>query len=166
MTSRSTPLQLALAYATLANGGTVVRPHVAMSVEDPTGRVVQEINPEARRQVEIDPEDRRMIMDGLHAAAMEEGGTSYGIFGGWPIEVAGKTGTSETRPKVDQSWYVGFAPYEDPQIVVVATIEEGGFGAAPRPRLSRGDAGVLRHPRVEDRRARDRGSHSNERRLR
>ncbi len=124
-----TPMQLALAYATLANGGTVVRPHVAMSVEDPTGRVVQEINPEPRRQIELDPENRRVIMAGLHSAAMEEGGTSYGIFGGWPVDVAGKTGTSETASGFDQSWYVGFAPFDNPQVVVAATVEEGGFGA-------------------------------------
>jgi penicillin-binding protein 2 len=128
---QATPLQLALAYATLANGGDVVRPHVAASVEDPTGRVIQEINPEPRRHVDIDPEVRSVIMDGLHAAAMEEDGTSYGVFGGWPVEVAGKTGTAERGTlEADQAWYAGMAPYEDPQVVVVATVEEGGFGAS------------------------------------
>ncbi len=125
-----TPLQLAVAYATLANGGDVVRPHLAQQVEDPTGRVVEEINPESRRHVDIDPVTQRTILDGLHGAAMEEGGTSYGIFGGWPIEIAGKTGTAERGSlQADQSWYVGLAPYENPQVVVVATLERGGFGA-------------------------------------
>ena len=73
-----TPLQLAVAYATLANGGDVVRPHLAQQVEDPTGRVVEEINPESRRHVDIDPVTQQTILDGLHGAAMEEGGTSYG----------------------------------------------------------------------------------------
>jgi penicillin-binding protein 2 len=125
-----TPLQLAVAYATLANGGDVVRPHIANQVEDPTGRVVEEINPEPRRHVDISASTRRTVMDGLHRAAMEEGGTSYPIFGGWPIEIAGKTGTAERGTlQGDQSWYVGMAPYENPEIVVVATVEQGGFGA-------------------------------------
>jgi penicillin-binding protein 2 len=56
------------------------------------------------------------------------------VFGGFPIPVAGKTGTAERPPHADQSWYVVLAPYPDPRIVVAVTIEEGGFGvdaAAP-----------------------------------
>ncbi|MEO8091882.1 MAG: penicillin-binding protein 2 [bacterium] len=127
---QATPLQLAVAYATLANGGSVVRPHVGMRVEDPSGGVIQEIDPAPRREVSIDPETRRSILDGLHAAAQEPGGTSYGVFGGFPVDIAGKTGTAERGLAVeDQSWYVALAPYPDPEIVVVATLERGGFGA-------------------------------------
>ena len=60
---------------------------------------------------------------------MEPGGTSYPVFGGFPVEIAGKTGTAERPPHGDQSWYVALAPAKDPEIVVAATIEEGGFGA-------------------------------------
>jgi len=127
---QASPLQLGVAYATLANGGSVVRPHVGMRVEDPSGRVIQEIDPAPRREVSIDPRTRRSILDGLHAAAQEPGGTSYGVFGGFPVEMAGKTGTAERGLSVeDQSWYVALAPYPDPEIVVVATLERGGFGA-------------------------------------
>jgi penicillin-binding protein 2 len=124
------PLQMAVAYATIANGGDVVRPHVAMRVEDPSGQVIQEIAPAPRRHVEIDPASRDAIMDGLRAAAMEPGGTSYGVFGGFPVQIAGKTGTAEKGiGRLDQSWYVALAPADDPQYVVAVTIEEGGFGA-------------------------------------
>jgi penicillin-binding protein 2 len=124
-----TPLQLATAYATVANGGDVVTPHLGARVEDPTGRVVQEIAPGPRRRLDISGSTRRTILDGLRAAAMEPGGTSYGVFGGFPVQIAGKTGTAERPPHGDQSWYVAVAPYEDPEVVVAVTIERGGFGA-------------------------------------
>jgi penicillin-binding protein 2 len=133
---QASPLQLAVAYAAVANGGSVVRPHVGMRVEDPAGRVIQEIAPAPRREVDIDPAHAKAVIDGLHAAAMEPSGTSYPIFGGFPVEIAGKTGTAERGYTVgdvttleDQSWYAALAPYPDPEVVVVATIERGGFGA-------------------------------------
>ena len=78
------PLQLAVAYAALGNGGTVVTPHVGLRTEDPDGKVVQEIAPPPAREVEIDDAWREPIMDGLDAAAMEAGGTSYPVFGSLP----------------------------------------------------------------------------------
>ena len=128
------PLQMAVAYATIGNGGSVVRPHLGLRVEDPAGRTIQEIDPAPRRQVQIEPAWRQAIMEGLHDAAMSAGGTSYPVFGGFPVEIAGKTGTAERPPHGDQSWYVALAPYPDPQYVVAVTVEEGGFGvdtAAP-----------------------------------
>ena len=128
----ASPLQMAVAYATIGNGGKVVAPHVAKRAEDPAGRVVQEIEEPPRREVEVDPEWRDAIMDGLTAAAMEPEGTSYAVFGGFPIDVAGKTGTAETFVNglpVDQSWYVALAPANDPKLVVAFTFERGGFGA-------------------------------------
>jgi penicillin-binding protein 2 len=126
---QANPLQMAVVYAALANGGDVVRPHVGLRVEDPQGRVVQEIQPAPRRHVDIDPVWRQTIMEGLRDAAMAPDGTSYGIFGGYPIEIAGKTGTAERPPNPDQSWYLAVAPYDDPKYVVAVTFEEGGFGA-------------------------------------
>lgn len=66
---------------------------------------------------------------------MEPGGTSYSVFGSFPVAIAGKTGTAERgEGSADQSWYAAIAPYGDPRIVVAATVERGGFGvesAAP-----------------------------------
>ena len=123
------PLQMAVAYATIANGGDVLRPHVAQQVEDADGRVIQEIRPDPRRHVDIAPQFRQVILDGLHGAAMEPGGTSYPIFGGSKVDIAGKTGTAERGDMPDQSWYVALAPYPNPNVVVAVTIERGGFGA-------------------------------------
>jgi penicillin-binding protein 2 len=127
---QANPLQMAIAYATIANGGDVVRPHLAQRIEDSSGRVVQEFNPAPRGHVEIQARHRETIMSGLHAAAMEPGGTSYAVFGGFPVEIAGKTGTAERGLfEEDQSWYIALAPYPDPKVVVAVTIEQGGFGA-------------------------------------
>lgn len=127
---QTNPLQLAIAYAALGNEGTIVTPHVGMGVEDSAGRVLKEFDPKPRRRVAIDPAYRTAIMEGLHLAAQGPRGTSTGIFGGFPVEVAGKTGTVERFGHGDQSWYAVLAPYPDPRIVTVVTMEEGGFGAA------------------------------------
>jgi penicillin-binding protein 2 len=126
---QTNPLQMAVAYATLANGGTVVTPHVGGQIDDAAGRVVREFDPGRRRQVKIDPAYRDAILEGLHEAAQAPGGTSYAVFGGFPVPVAGKTGTAQRVGHADQSWYIVLAPYPNPRIVTAVTIEEGGFGA-------------------------------------
>jgi penicillin-binding protein 2 len=125
-----TPLQLATAYAAFANGGTLLRPHLGERIEDSSGRVVQEFQTRARSHIHIKPEYRQAILDGLHAAATQPGGTSFAVFRGFPIQIAGKTGTAEKGlGRKDQSWYVALAPYPDFKYVVAVTAEHGGFGA-------------------------------------
>ena len=126
---QTNPLQLALAYAALGNGGTIVTPHVGMEIDDSAGRVLHEFDPGPQRHVHIDPTHRAEILEGLHDAAQSGAGTSFDVFGDFPIEVAGKTGTAQRPPYADQSWYAVLAPYPNPKIVTVVTMEEGGFGA-------------------------------------
>jgi penicillin-binding protein 2 len=124
------PLQMAVAYAAVANGGRVLRPRLGLRIEDSTGRALQQLEAPTARRVNIDDAHRQAILDGLYAAANEAGGTSASVFEGFPIEVAGKTGTAEKGfDRADQSWYVALAPYPDPQYVVAVTDEAGGFGA-------------------------------------
>jgi penicillin-binding protein 2 len=128
------PLQMAVAYAALGNGGTVVTPHLGDQVESVTGKVLEEIRPAVRRHIDLNPSVRNTIMTGLTRAAMEPGGTSYPVFGHFPFAVAGKTGTAQRPNQPDQSWYIVLAPAKNPQIVVAVTLERGGFGvdtAAP-----------------------------------
>ncbi len=126
---QTNPLQMAIAYAALANGGTIVTPHVGLQVDDAAGRVLEEFDPGPRRHVKMDAGYREEILEGLHDAAQNGGGTSFEVFGDFPIPVAGKTGTAERPPYADQSWYGVLAPYPDPRIVTFVTMEEGGFGA-------------------------------------
>lgn len=125
-----TPLQLAVAYAALANNGTVLRPHIGRRIEDSEGRVVQEFNARARRKLKLTPQYRQAILDGLRGAASAPGGTSTSVFKDFPWAIAGKTGTAEKGSfRKDQSWYAALAPYPEMKYVVVVTAEHGGFGA-------------------------------------
>lgn len=137
---QASPLQMAVVYSTLATGGRVPRPHVAMQIEDSEGRLVQRIQPGARRRVDLDPADREAVLSGLLASTTEGGGTSTDVWSGWNqgrFPVYGKTGTAETFDKgvpYDQSWYVCWIKDndnpDDPGIVIAVTVEKGGFGAA------------------------------------
>ncbi|HEY8083499.1 MAG TPA: penicillin-binding protein 2 [Solirubrobacterales bacterium] len=126
---QTNPLQMAVAYATLANGGTVVTPHVGLQIDDPAGRVQREFEVRPQRSIRIEPQHRTAILEGLHNAAQSPSGTSFAVFGNFPVDVAGKTGTAQRPPNPDQSWYVVLAPYPNPRIVTAVTIEQGGFGA-------------------------------------
>ncbi len=126
---QTNPLQMAIAYAALGNGGTIVTPHVGKEIDDSAGRVLHEFEPPPQRHIKIDPAYRADILEGLHDAAQNGAGTSFSVFGSFPIEVAGKTGTAQRPPYADQSWYAVLAPYPNPKIVTIVTMEEGGFGA-------------------------------------
>jgi len=127
---QATPLQVAVAYSALANGGRILRPRLGRAVEDGAGSLVQEIDPPARRRVDIGAKDRAVIMEGLRRAASEDGGTSTAVFKGFGGTVYGKTGTVERGVNVpDQAYYAAYVNQQNRPIVVVTTIEKGGFGA-------------------------------------
>ncbi|MBO9534436.1 MAG: hypothetical protein J7513_15795 [Solirubrobacteraceae bacterium] len=132
-----TPLQLAVLYAAIENGGTLVRPHLAQAILDQRGGASQTFTWPARRKVDLEGTGGlETIREGLFAAANEPGGTSAGIFGNWPADrypIFGKTGTSEKQNAQggtdDTSWYAAYVPDEQRPIVVVVVVEKGGFGA-------------------------------------
>jgi penicillin-binding protein 2 len=131
-----TPLQLAVAYAALANGGTIVRPHLGLDVQNADGTVLQKIDPPPARHININPLYLETIRQGLRDAASQLGGTSDDVFGNFPEQVYGKTGTAQYSGQPDYSWYACFVPATatSKPIVVVVHIERGGFGdvaAAP-----------------------------------
>jgi penicillin-binding protein 2 len=124
------PLQMAIAYSALGNNGTIVTPHIGKEVQDAAGRVVKEIDPGSRRHVKIKPESRQLILEGMHLATSGPGGTATVPFKGFPVPIAGKTGTAERAGHPNnQAWFISLAPYPNPNVVTVVTIEEGGFGA-------------------------------------
>jgi penicillin-binding protein 2 len=119
------PLQLAVAYSALVNGGKVVRPHVGEAVIQDGVRHVLKFKPV--RKVKLSPYTWA-IKQGLYDAAHGSVGTSAGVFGNFSIPVAGKTGTAEAPGGV-HSWYASWAPYDHPKLLVVVMIEHGGYGA-------------------------------------
>jgi len=131
-----TPLQLANAYAALANGGTLWQPRLASAVLDADGREVRTIASTERAKAPIRPEHRAPVLAGLTNAVSSGEGTANAAFGAFPLDqvpVAGKTGTAQVgtpqNRKGDTSWFVGVYPATAPQYVVLAVVEEGGFGA-------------------------------------
>jgi penicillin-binding protein 2 len=136
-----TPLQMARFYALVANGGKLVRPHLAMEVEEGGGtqhsppRVVHTFPSSAPQSVGLDPTYLNAVRDGLWQATHSSDGTSQMVFGNFPVPIAGKTGTAQKNPntdQLDQSWWCGYGPAESntpPELVVCALIENGGFGA-------------------------------------
>jgi penicillin-binding protein 2 len=122
------PLQLAVAYSALINGGKVVRPHVGEAVIQ--NGVRRQLRFKPVRRVHLSPYTSA-IRQGLYEAANDAGGTSASVFSGFQPPIAGKTGTAETcGPSCpDHSWYASWAPYNHPKLVVVVMVERGGFGA-------------------------------------
>jgi penicillin-binding protein 2 len=130
----ATPLQVAVAYAALENGGKIVKPHLGLDIESAGAELIQRIERDPSRKITIDPGALAVVRNGLHLAASTPEGTSGDVFAGWDqgrYPVFGKTGTAEQPPpKADQSWYVAYVPDPQRPIVVAVTVEEGGFGAA------------------------------------
>jgi penicillin-binding protein 2 len=139
-----TPLQMARFYALLANGGKLVKPHLVQDVQEGGGgrsqpRVVHSFPAPAPQPVGLDPTYLAAVQDGLYQATHSSDGTSYGVFGNYPVQIAGKTGTAQKIISIpgytgeqDQSWWCGYGPVnssDPPSIVVCALIENGGFGA-------------------------------------
>ena len=136
---QATPLQLAVAYAALANGGTIVRPHVGESIQNQDGTVLQKINPPPSRQIAINPLFLDTIRQGLHDAATQAGGTSAAVFSKFPMPVYGKTGTAQYNGQSDYAWYACFVPATATRkpIVVVVHVEQGGYGAVAAAPVAR-----------------------------
>ena len=136
-----TPLQMTRFYALVANGGRLVRPHVLADVEQPgssglPGRILSTFTAPAPRASGVDLAALAVVREGLLAAAHASYGTSSGIFGRFPVAVAGKTGTAEKAVQIgganrllSQSWWCGYAPADRPTIALCVLIENGGFGA-------------------------------------
>jgi penicillin-binding protein 2 len=139
-----TPLQLAVAYAALANGGRVLRPRIALRVESRDGKAVEEFPPEVLSQLELTQPHVEAVLRGLEAVVSEPGGTG-GRSRVPGVRVGGKTGTSQVvsldRTKGlaerdipiryrDHGWFVAFAPVEAPEIVVSVFVEHGLHGSS------------------------------------
>ncbi|MEA2196950.1 MAG: penicillin-binding protein 2 [Solirubrobacteraceae bacterium] len=135
-----TPLQLAVAYSAIANGGTIVRPHIGLQVENNIAdRVLQNIDPPPARHINISSTYLDAIRQGLREAASAPGGTSTAVMGNFPLPVYGKTGTAQHTNQNDQAWYACYVPATatTKPIAVVVTVEKGGFGAVAAAPVAR-----------------------------
>jgi penicillin-binding protein 2 len=130
-----TPIQMAQTYAAIANGGTMYKPQVARAIVKPNGQVVKEFAPEVIATDVLSKKSSAFLREALRAVVTE--GTAAGAYSGFPVEIAGKTGTAEDKglnkdgsEKGDTAWFASFAPAANPKYVVVMVISQGGFGGS------------------------------------
>jgi penicillin-binding protein 2 len=127
-----TPLQLAMAYSAIANGGTVWRPHLALRIQRGPGQIVARIQPKSLGRLPFTKKQISYVRRALVGVVSSPGGTAYSAFVGFPfskVPVAGKTGTAEVPPFQPFSWFAAMAPVQHPRFVVVSLVEQGGHGS-------------------------------------
>lgn len=126
----ATVLQVAVAYAAVANGGTVWQPQVARALLDADGTVARRYLPRPAGTLGIPEEDLEFLRGALRGVV--EQGTARTPFRGFPltqVPIAGKTGTGEVYGKQATSWFASFAPADEPRYAVVLMVSQGGTGA-------------------------------------
>ncbi|MBA4370773.1 MAG: penicillin-binding protein 2, partial [Coriobacteriaceae bacterium] len=149
----ATPLQMAQVYATVANGGRIMRPHILKDVLDLDGKVVRSAEVTSSGRVDASAAQFAVIRRGLRSVTEE--GTARSAFRGFDANVLGKTGTAEVYGKDDYAWFVGVAPAEKPRYVVAVVVEQGGHGGSVAAPAARQVLAQLLGLRVEHVRAQD-----------
>ena len=132
---KATPLQIARMTSAVANGGKLLTPHIVNSVLSPDGEVIRTIKPEFK-QVPISAQNLAVVRQGMHESVGYGAGARAFVPG---IDIAGKTGTAEFGPilangkPAQHAWFTGFAPFDDPEVVVTVYYDLGigGDKAAP-----------------------------------
>lgn len=129
----ATPLQLAVLFSEIANGGTRYQPYIVSRIDRQDGSPYRIHTPQAVGKTVTSKAVFDVIRTSLWRVA-QPGGTAGDLFRGYPIAVAAKTATAETASGPDHGMFAAYAPFDRPQIVVVVIVEHGGYGifsAAP-----------------------------------
>ena len=134
-----TPLQMAKYISILANGGKQVNPTIVKTIinankTEVTKEEIQNstkerlnLNLEKTDDIEISEENLNAILKGMRGVTSESGGTAYSVFKNFNIKIGGKTGSAQ-KENATNAWFVGFAPYDNPEIAIAVIIENGGTG--------------------------------------
>ncbi len=128
----ATPLQVAASYQAIANEGVLMRPHLGARIVAQDGTLIREIQPEVIGDLQLDDGELAVIKEGLERVVMDQRGTGRTAFSGFPTDrypVAGKTGTAEIGGRIPYAWFAGYAPVDDPEIVIAVNVEQGGGGS-------------------------------------
>ncbi|MBI5562686.1 MAG: penicillin-binding protein 2 [Deltaproteobacteria bacterium] len=145
-----TPLQLAAAYAAIANGGTLYEPRLIDAIDRGDGAPSRASAPLVMGRVPISAANLAEVKEGLIGVVHEDGGTAH-FLAASGLNIAGKTGTAQVARLIqrtknvlsipykyrDHAWFAGFAPYDDPRIAVAVIVEHGGFGASAAAPVAR-----------------------------
>lgn len=134
-----TPIQMARYIAMLTNGGKKLDLTIIKDIINNKGESINAeelktyinnklgIEETSEEDLRIQEENLKVVLEGMQSVT-EEGGTAYSVFKDFPIQVGGKTGSAEAGNDKTNAWFVGFAPYEDPEIAVVVLVENGAHG--------------------------------------
>lgn len=143
---QTNPLQMAVAFSTLVNAwrnngnGSKVRPHLGLAITSPSGRLVRKLAAPPLYHVHLNPEYLGYVFEGIHGATTLPGGTSTAVWTGWNQSAHptyGKTGTAEVFGQEEDSWYACYVADPKRPIVIVATVEHGGYGEEAAAPISR-----------------------------
>lgn len=122
-----TPLQACMVMSEIAADGKRYKPHLVNSLTYPNGTLAMSFEPVLLSQLDTTPEIIKLVQDGLHDVTKY--GTAASSFRGFPIDIAGKTGTAENPHGRDHGWFVAYGPFNNPSVCVAVIVENGGFGA-------------------------------------
>jgi penicillin-binding protein 2 len=123
-----TPLQAAMIVSEVANGGIQYRPFVISRIDNLDGTPYKIFAPEQTGTLAVSKSTLDLIREGMRNVT-EESGTAASLFAGFPIQVAGKTGTAENFGGADHGWFVAYAPFDHPRVVIAVLTEQGGYGS-------------------------------------
>ncbi len=124
----ATPLQMANVMSAIANGGTLYKPQIVKKITSPTGEVLRDFKPQIIRKLSFSPDTIRAIRLGLYLAVFGTRGTARRIRME-ELPIAGKTGTAQNPHGDNHAWFIAYAPYDNPQVVISVLVEHGGEGS-------------------------------------
>ena len=123
----TTPIQLSVMLSIVANGGTKYQPYLVDSITNSDGSLFEKPKRAEGKHIDVSQQTIDYIRMGMSATTQEGGTASY--FAGLPKPIAGKTGTAENSHGRDHGLFVAYGPVDDPELVVVCIVEQGGFGS-------------------------------------
>ena len=123
----TTPIQMAMVYSAIANGGVRYKPYVVSSIDNLDGTPMKIFAPVSLGSIPVSKTNLGYISEALRKVMTKEGTGGF-IFNNYPIPIAGKSGTAETNGG-ENGWFIAYAPFDKPEIVVVAIFEHSGFGS-------------------------------------
>lgn len=124
-----TPLQLARYVSAIANGGILLKPYIVQKIIGPDGKVQKSFSTVVQGKVNISAENLKILQEGMHLVTLPPVGTACGVFAGFPLSAAAKTGTAEVAGHDNHALFAAYVPFEEPEIAVVAVVEYGGSGS-------------------------------------
>lgn len=122
-----TPLQAAMVMGEIAADGKRYKPHLVSRIQTQDGDVIKEFQPELLSELQVPANVIKLVQEGLHDVT--KFGTAASTFRGFPVDIAGKTGTAENSQGRDHGWFVAYGPFDNPNVVVAVIVEQGGFGS-------------------------------------